>query len=100
MIGSLVSLAPLGLALLGAIVPLVGSGFEVWGMSLIWLTAIAVVTGARALLRPEPRTRTFVDIVGLVLTLVVLAPEGGWWFAPAVVAQLILDRRASLAPRP
>jgi hypothetical protein len=28
---------------------------------------------------------------------VILAPDGGWWFVPAVVAQLLLDRRAALA---
>lgn len=94
------SLVPLGLALLGAVVPLVGSGFVVWGMALVWLAAITAVTLVRAVARPEPSTRVFLDLVGLVMTLVVLAPEGGWWFVPAVVAQLLLDRRASLSTPP
>ena len=91
---------PLALAILGAIVPLVGGGFSAWGLALIWLAAIAAVTIGRTALRPEPATRVFVDVILLVLTLVILAPEGGWWFVPAVVAQLLLDRRAALtSPR-
>jgi hypothetical protein len=92
-----VSLLPLALAILGAVVPLVGGGFTAWGMTIAWLAAIAVVIVARAVVRPAPSTRVFLDLVGLVLTLVILAPEGGWWFVPAVVAQLLLDRRAALA---
>jgi hypothetical protein len=91
------SLVPLALALAGVVVPLVGSGFSVAGIAGIWLVVIASVTVARALARPQPSTRVFLDLVGLVLTLVILAPEGGWWFVPAVVAQLLLDRRAALA---
>jgi hypothetical protein len=47
--------------------------------------------------RPAPSTPVFLRRAGLVLALVILAPEGGWWFVPAVVAQLLLDRRAALA---
>jgi hypothetical protein len=90
------SLVPIGLAILGAVVPLVGGGFSAAGLALAWLGAIAVVTVARAAVRLEPPARVLVDIVGLALTLVMLAPEGGWWFVPAVVAQLLLDRRAAL----
>jgi hypothetical protein len=90
------SLAPLGLALLGAVVPLVASSFTPWGMALIWLAVIALVALGRAIARPKPPTRVFLDLIGLAMTLVVLAPEGGWWFVPAVVAQLLLDRRVSL----
>ena len=50
---------------------------------------------ARAVARPRPSTLVFVDLVLLALTIVVLAPEGGWWFVPAVVAQTLLDRRAA-----
>jgi hypothetical protein len=91
------SLVPLALAVLGAAIPLVGSAFSVWGMALIWLAAIAIVTLVRAVVQPEPSTRVFLDLVGLVMTLVILAPEGGWWFVPAVVAQLLLDRRTALS---
>jgi hypothetical protein len=92
------SLVPLVLAILGAAVPLVGGGFTAWGMALIWLGATIAVTVGRAAVRPKPPTRLFLDLVGLAMTLIVLAPEGGWWFVPAVVAQTLLDRRASLAP--
>ncbi len=90
------SLLPLVLALLGALLPLVGSGFDVWGMSALWLGGVAAVAVARAVARPQPPTLVFVDLVLLALTLVVLAPEGGWWFVPAVVAQTVVDRRSAL----
>jgi hypothetical protein len=48
-----VPLVPLGLALVGSAVPLVGSGFSVWGMALVWVAAIAAVTLARAVARPR-----------------------------------------------
>jgi hypothetical protein len=97
--GRVLSIVPVGLVLLGALIPLAGSGFAVWGMALAWVAAIAVFLIARAILRPDPRTRVFIDIVGLVMTLLVFAPEGGWWFVPAVAAQLLIDKRAAAAPR-
>jgi hypothetical protein len=89
------SLLPLVLAVLGAAIPLVGSGFAVWGMAAVWLGGVAAVAAARAVARPRPPTLVSIDLVLLALTLVVLAPEGGWWFVPAVAAQTILDRRAA-----
>ena len=89
------SLLPLVLAVLGALIPLVGSGFAIWGMAALWLGGLAAVAVARAVARPRPSTLVFVDLVLLALTIVVLAPEGGWWFVPAVVAQTLLDRRAA-----
>lgn len=65
-------------------------------MAALWLGGVAVVAAARAVARPAPPTLVFVDLVLLVLTLVVLAPEGGWWFVPAVVAQTLIDRRAAI----
>jgi hypothetical protein len=90
-----VSLVPLFLAVLGAVVPLVGSGFTVFGLAALWLGAIAVVTLVRAVARPKPEQRIVVDVVLLVLTALVLFPLGGWWFVPAVVAQTLLDRRTA-----
>jgi hypothetical protein len=92
-----VSLVPLALAVLGAAIPLVGSGFAVWGMALAWLGAVAIVTVGRAVTRPEPSTRVAIDVVLLAMTALVLAVEGGWWFVPAILAQLALDRRAASA---
>ena len=89
-------MVPLALAVLGALVPLVGSGFSVWGLASLWLAVIVLVTIGRAVAQPEPSTRVFLDIVALAMTLVILAPEGGWWFVPAVLAQLLLDRRAAV----
>lgn len=95
MISVALSLIPLALAVLGAVVPLVGSDYKAWGLSLAWLVAIAVVALVRAMVRPLPATLVFVDLVLLGLTLVVLFPLGGWWFVPAVAAQTLLDRRAA-----
>jgi hypothetical protein len=64
-------------------------------MAAVWLGGVAAVAAARAVARPRPSTLVFVDLVLLALTLVVLAPEGGWWFVPAVAAQTPLDRRAA-----
>jgi hypothetical protein len=89
------SLLPLVLAVLGAAIPLAGSGFTVWGMAAVWLGGVAAVAVARAVARPRPSTLVFIDLVLLALALVVLAPEGGWWFVPAVAAQTLLDRRAA-----
>jgi hypothetical protein len=89
---------PLTLGIVGAAIPLLGSGFAVLGMASAWLAAIAVLVLAPTLLRVDPRMRVFIDVVGLVLTVVVVAPEGGWWFVPAVAAQLVLDVRAARPP--
>lgn len=84
-------LLPPVLAVLGAAVPLTGGGFTAWGIALAWLTGLAAVAVGRAVLHASPQTLLLGDLVGLVLTLVVLAPEGGWWFVPAVAAQSYFD---------
>jgi hypothetical protein len=90
------TLAPLALAVLGAVIPLVGGSFTAWGMALVWLGAVAIVAVIRVVGRPQPSTRVFVDIVLLAMTATVLSPEGGWWFIPAIVAQTLLDRPAAM----
>lgn len=94
------ALAPPILGLAGAVVPLVGGGFSGWGLSLAWIGALLVVAIGLMILRPDPPTRVFIDTIGLVLTLVVLMPEGGWWFVPAVAAQFLIDRRRAAATAP
>lgn len=96
------SMIPIGLALLGAVIAVAGSGYTSWGLAMAWIVGLAAVAIERAILRPDPPMRVFTDLVGLVLTLVVLAPLGGWWFAPAVATQLFIDYRANadLASRP
>ncbi len=89
------ALVPLALAVLGVVIPLVGSDFTVWGMALIWLAAVLAVTVGRAVFRPQPSMRVFVDLVLLVMTAIPFAAEGGLWFVPAIVAQGVLDWRAA-----
>ncbi len=67
------------------------------GLSLARIAALVPVGVGFIVLRPDPPTRVFIDIVGLVLTMVVLMPEGGWWFVAAVAAQFLLDRRSAVA---
>jgi hypothetical protein len=88
------SIVPITLAVLGAVVPLVGSNYTVWGLVLAWLAGVTVVTIARAVSHLTPPNRVFVDFVLLAMTATVLLPVGGWWFVPAIVAQTVLDRRA------
>lgn len=96
----IVSLLPLVLGVLGAAIPLVGGGFTAWGLALAWVVTIAVVVAALMIARPDPPTRVALDLIGLGLTLVVLMPLGGWWFVPAVVVQLLIDKGRASAARP
>ena len=96
MTATMLSLVPLALAVLGAVIPLVGSSVTTWGMALAWLGAVAIVALIRVVARPQPSTRVVIDIVLLVMTATVLFPEGGWWFVPAVLAQTLLDRRVAM----
>lgn len=91
------NLIPLALAIVGAAIPLVGGGFDGWPIALAWLAAFGLAGIARAAIYPTRQTNVFVDIVGLVLTLL-LVPEGGLWFVPAVVAQTCLDRKVASHP--
>lgn len=96
----IVALVPVLLGVLGAIIPLVGGGFTAWGLALAWLVTFAVVVAALLIARPDPPTRVALDLIGLGLTLVVLMPLGGWWFVPAVVVQLLIDKGRASAARP
>jgi hypothetical protein len=89
---------PLGLAILGIAVPLVGSGFDVWGFAAIWAVVISVVILGARLARPAPPIRVFAGLVALTL-LFLLAYEGGWWFIPAVLAKMAIDARTARTQR-
>ena len=91
----MLQLIPFALAVLGAAIPLVGSGFSPWPMALAWLAGVGALLLIPRVVDLDRRNRVFIDFVAIVMTLVVLAPEGGWWFVPAVVAQLLLDGRTA-----
>ena len=89
---------PLGLAILGIAVPLVGTGFAVWEWAVISAVALGAVILAARLLQPAPATRVFAGLVALPM-LFLLAFEGGWYFIPAVIAKVAIDARAAQADR-
>jgi Na+-translocating ferredoxin:NAD+ oxidoreductase RnfD subunit len=88
---------PLGLAILGAAVALSGSGFTIWPFALAWMALLAVIVVGPVIIDLDRQMRVFVDFVALVAALTVFAALGGWWFVPAIVAQLLVD--VSLARR-
>jgi len=82
------------LALLGLGIPLVGTGFVVWPVVVVWLVVLGFVW---LFGRHLPTTRAQRIIAALVAlpVLFLLAFEGGWWLIPADLARLaieILDR--------
>ena len=87
------------LALAGVVVPLVGSGFAVWPVSLAWLLLIAVAwTLGRAVLSGHRSQRIAIAIV-LLPVLFLLAFEGGWWLIPGVLAWIgveLIEQRLEL----
>ena len=91
------SIIPLALAVLGAVIPGIGSGFSNSGLAALWVAVMAIVLVVPSALRLDRPARVFIGFVALVATLVVFAPEGGWWFVPAVLSRLILDIRSTPA---
>ena len=89
---------PLGLAILGIAVPLIGTGFAVWEWAVISAAFIGLVILAARLLEPAPTTRVFAGLIALPM-LFLLAFEGGWYFIPAVIAKVAIDARAAQAER-
>lgn len=90
------SFVPLALAVLGIAVPLVGSDFKVWQLSVVWLLVLLVVVVAMHRARPPRSTRVFAGLAALPV-LFLLGWEGGWWLIPAVVAGVVLDALAARA---
>jgi hypothetical protein len=85
-----VKLMPLALALLGVVIPLVGSGLSALGIALAWLGAIAVFAIARMLLQPTWPVTVFLNLLAIV-AIVFFLPEGSVWLIPAVFAQSWVD---------
>ena len=73
--GAAWTIVPIALAILGAVVPLVGSNYPVW-VSLAWLAALAEVLIARSVIRLTPPNRAFVDRVLLAVPAISSFPLG------------------------
>jgi hypothetical protein len=78
------------LALAGLLIPLVGSGFQVWPIVLVWLVVLGMSWLLGAPMLPTRRSRIVAAVV-LLPVLFVLAFEGGWWLIPADLAWLAIE---------
>ena len=83
-------MVPWLLAIVGLLIPLIGSGFVVWPFVLVWSAVLGMVWLVGGALVP---TRPARIVTGLVLlpVLVMLAFEGGWYLIPAVLAWLAIE---------
>jgi hypothetical protein len=81
---------PWSLAIAALVIALVGSGFVIWPLVLIWFGVLALVWFVGGALVP---TRTARIVAGILLlpVLFLLAFEGGWWLIPADLAWLAIE---------
>jgi hypothetical protein len=78
------------LALLGLVIPLVGTGFVVWPVVTVWLVVLGFVwLFGRHLL--VTRAQRIIAALVAVPVLFLLAFEGGWWLIPADLAWLVIE---------
>ena len=79
------------LALGGLAIPLVGSGFVLWQLIVIWLVILAGIwlVGRHAI--PRTKGARVALAIGVLPFLVAAAWEGGWWLIPADLAWLVLE---------
>ncbi|MEO8252547.1 MAG: hypothetical protein ABI578_08755 [Chloroflexota bacterium] len=97
-----VRILPWVVALIGLAIPLIGSGFAVWQLVVLWVVVLGLIG---VVSRFVVTTRWQRIGVGLVLLpiLVVAAWEGGWWLIPADLAwlaiQVIQRGRAEAVPQ-
>jgi hypothetical protein len=85
---------PLGLIVLGIAIPLMSGGPAVLGFAEIWAFVACFVIVALALKRPSSQWRVFLGIAALAM-LFLLGAEGGWWFIPAVLADMVISARSA-----
>ena len=90
------TLVPPAVAVVGIAMPLVGSNFAVWQLSLFWLLVVVVVVLAVNRAHPPRSIRVFAGLAALPV-LLLLGWEGGWWLIPAVVAGVVVDALAARA---
>jgi hypothetical protein len=87
-------------ALAGLLIPLIGTGFQVWPIVLVWLIVLALGWLFGGPLLPT-RSHRIAAAILLLPVLVLLAFEGGWWLIPADLAWLaieVADRRPERVP--
>lgn len=78
------------LAVAGLIIPLFGSSFGTWPVTVAWLAVLTPVWLFGGRLVPTRAHRIAAALLLLPL-LVVLAWEGGWWLIPADLAWLLIQ---------
>jgi hypothetical protein len=78
------------LALAGLLIPLVGTGFQVWPLVLVWLVVLGMAWPLGAPMLPTRWLRIVAALV-LLPVLFLLAFEGGWWLIPADLAWLAIE---------
>lgn len=78
------------LACVGLAVPMIGSGFIGWPLTLVWLVVLGVVwvIGRRDSGTRELRLTAAVLLLPLLF---LLGWEGGWWLIPADLAWLVIE---------
>jgi hypothetical protein len=81
---------PVMLALVGIALPLVGSNFAVWPLSIVWLLVLGIVIVFERRSHVPSATRVFWGVIALPV-LFLFGWEGGWWLMPAVFARVLVD---------
>jgi hypothetical protein len=81
---------PWYLAIAALVIALVGSGFVIWPLVLIWLGVLALAWFVGGAMVPTRAARIVAGIL-LLPVLFLLAFEGGWWLIPADLAWLAIE---------
>lgn len=79
------------LALAGLAIPLVGSGFVVWPLVLVWLVFLMICWTLVRPLLPRERGPRIALALGLLPILFLTGWEGGWWLIPADLVWLAIE---------
>jgi hypothetical protein len=87
------------LAMLGLAVPLVGAGFMVWPLTVIWLVILVVIRLVGRAVLPQDRALRIGFGIAFLPILFLGFWEGGWWLIPADLAYLVIEWRDPAAAR-
>lgn len=79
------------MALIGLVIPLVGSGFVLWQLIVIWLIVLAAIWLVGRHATPRTKGARIALAIGAMPFLVAAGWEGGWWLIPADLAWLVLE---------